>query len=136
MYAQFKVFDQSGKILFQAETQNGQFDVLTQRDVNPRHPNTGLDYVPDQWQVWAFDYTIGDTSSSGGFSLTIDGQTASGLQLWDDADTPADGTIGSIQFRTAVDGTEFYVDSSIPEPATMALLGMGGLAMIGRRRNR
>ena len=74
----------------------------------------------------AFQLLTGDFSSVS----AVDNQAALQVRL------TFSGATGNFA-RTYLDNVQFNADTlgpEIPEPATMALLGMGGLLMIGRRR--
>ena len=45
-----------------------------------------------------------------------------------------DGSDANVRLNCLIAGAEYDVDIDVPEPASLALLGMGGLALLRRRR--
>ncbi|MBT3198705.1 MAG: PEP-CTERM sorting domain-containing protein [Phycisphaerales bacterium] len=71
--------------------------------------------------------------------LSADG----GIRYWDDSSSSwsviTNGTAGqdySLDYRTQGDLAGFTVLTAVPEPATMSLLALGGIAIIRRRRRK
>ena len=92
---------------------------------------TGLTYTPNQWVKAEMDYVLGETS----FLLTIDGASVTtGLYNSHPGNkgVAALRLFGNPAFETYLDAT------TVPEPATLGLLGVGalGLAVCRRRRRR
>ncbi|MCF7849147.1 MAG: PEP-CTERM sorting domain-containing protein [Kiritimatiellales bacterium] len=89
-------------------------------------PNTGLNYTPGEWFKLEMDYVIGESV----YDLTIDGVTASDLDLY--GDLPAGESLAKLRFFGNV-GDLTYVDA-VPEPNTVMLVVMGLAGLISRRR--
>ncbi len=86
----------------------------------------------DQWMNISGSWTIGTTN----FSLTVDGVTEAATCFA----YPYPGTQGATPIshwhvRAATSGSRSYVDGWVPEPATLAVLALGGIAALLRRRH-
>ncbi|MEM6391466.1 MAG: PEP-CTERM sorting domain-containing protein [Planctomycetota bacterium] len=77
-----------------------------------------IDSDPDVWTTFNFTTTVGP-DASGGVTLQL-GAT--------NGDTP-----GTIMYY---DNLSVTVDSLIPEPTSLLLMGLGGLTIVGRRRKK
>jgi hypothetical protein len=86
--------------------------------------DTGLDYTPDTWQEWVLTYAIGSST----FNVSVGGQNAFGLSSFSSGNVTA---LGFLNGNNTTAGL-FFVD--IPEPATAALVCLGGLTFLARRR--
>ncbi|MEM6550671.1 MAG: PEP-CTERM sorting domain-containing protein [Planctomycetota bacterium] len=73
---------------------------------------------PDVWTTFNFSTVVGP-DSSGGITLQLGA-------------TNGPGTPTTMYY----DNVSVTVDSLIPEPTSMILMGLGGLAMVGRRRKK
>lgn len=87
-----------------------------------------LTLLTDDWNVVEIDYVLGSdtvTATLNGVEQTKTNISATRIELASIAWEHAGGSgIGS----------HFLVDNSIPEPATISLLALGGLMMLRRRR--
>jgi len=77
--------------------------------------------------TWAAPGLFVDTA----LDLTINGDNSHPLSVYATSEAMAAGTYNFGLFPT---GTNFYVIGATPEPATLALLGLGGLALRRRRK--
>ncbi len=98
--------------------------------------DTGLSYTQDTWELWEFDYTIGDAT----FDLTVAGNQVIGLSIqW-----PAlvNKTFAVVNIHTSANTGTVYFDEyrayGIPEPSSIALLfsGMVGLLAYAWRKRK
>lgn len=89
--------------------------------------DTGLDVEFEQWQKWEVAYDL----DAGTYEITLDGVSSGPLNglLTELTD------IGRVRFAHASSDSHYYLDA-IPEPASMALMGCGGLLCLVRRRRR
>jgi hypothetical protein len=98
---------------------------------------------PDYWEVLA-NYPLGDAvhdwhtyvvlrDTAGNWTLTMDGNTMSPSFMNPDLSYTDFSYIGSFLYRdqSALDYVEVKV---VPEPATLLLLGFGGLSLLRKRR--
>ena len=85
--------------------------------------DSGLTYTADVWKKLEIDWTIGSST----FDLTYDGTTVTGLATR--------GTAASMD-RIRLSGNGLSHFDAVPEPATMSLLGIGGLLALVRRRRK
>lgn len=76
-----------------------------------------------------------DTTTGGISNVSFNGSTLSGFSstAFTDAATAYVGVMSNNSGRTEFDN---FVVSSVPEPALLTLLGLGGLALLRRRTNR
>lgn len=88
--------------------------------------DSGLDYTLNAWKEFEFRWTAGADT----FTFTYDGVTSAALPVMS---TDISDFGGILQFGWRTTPT-YYVD--IPEPATMALLAVGGLSAIIRRKRK
>ena len=90
--------------------------------------DTGFDITYDTYQTWEVDYSF----FSNQYTLTIDG-TVLGPYTGNPAVTEANGVWfrGGDLLRAWIDDVRIV---QTPEPATMTLLGLGGLLLLKRRR--
>ena len=88
------------------------------------YSNSTLAFSADAWHAVEIDWVIGSST----FDLTVDGVTQTGLA--------SRGTAASMdEIRIGGGSMEHYYDA-VPEPATMSLLGLGGLLALVRRRRK
>jgi len=90
---------------------------------NGAFTDSGLTYTANVWKKLEIDWTIGSST----FDLTYDGTTVTGLA--------SRGTAASMD-RIRLSGNGLSHFDAVPEPATMSLLGIGGLLALVRRRRK
>jgi hypothetical protein len=81
-------------------------------------------FTANTWQHWVVDYTVGAANAT----LTIDGVSAS---------IPASHTnlVSSNGFLSIItNGTDPTYLDNVPEPASLSLLSLGGLALLRRKK--
>jgi len=78
-----------------------------------------------QWNDLVIQYTNGDASN---LSLSVNGSAFE--TLGGAINTP--GSLENLRVFASSNGTSFYLDSIVPEPASLGLLGVGGLLMLAR----
>jgi hypothetical protein len=99
------------------------------------------DRIPDDWaevddQQTAVDLVVHTWAAPGtfvdsGLDLVIDESGGRVMSVyWTTVEMPA----GTYNFGLQPAGKNFYSIIAIPEPATMMILGLGGLALLRRRR--
>jgi len=92
----------------------------------------GVTHNEGAWNVVVIRYEQGNLD--GFMSLSVNG---SAFETTDVRAAQIGASINQIAFRTSgattTSKSDFYIDA-IPEPASLALLGMGGLMMLRRRR--
>ncbi|MEM1212768.1 MAG: carbohydrate binding domain-containing protein [Planctomycetota bacterium] len=81
-------------------------------------PPLALAANPEEWTTFTFNTTLG-ADVDGGISLLLLANNG-----------PGSGT------SVFYDNVSVTVDSLIPEPTSLLLMGLGGLAMVGRRRKK
>jgi hypothetical protein len=86
--------------------------------------DTNVDYVPEQWQKWELDYTVGAST----YQLSIDDAVPTTIN----ALTP--GGLARIDFGHNGLDTYFLDGAPIPEPASLAAFSCAALALVRRRR--
>ncbi len=95
---------------------------------NPLNP-TGLVHVPNSWQKWEVDYTVGDPT----YTLTIDGNSASGLKADDNGGNGLAATVDGLWLHSGSGASVLYIDDLlidvIPEPSTVVMLLVGATAL-------
>jgi hypothetical protein len=113
-----------------------------QADNSPRWEDRGIDMKAGEWNDWTVTFNFGaDTASSydDTFDVSIyhvtSGTTSSatGLDGLESASTLSYG-FQTVEFY-AYSSSAYYVDA-VPEPATIALLGLGGLFLRNRKRSK
>lgn len=89
---------------------------------------SNMEITRNAWHDVNLDWTIGSTT----FTMTIDGVESDPLliQAGYETRTPA-----SILFQSNFGQQEDWALDSIPEPASLALLGLGGLMVLRRRKH-
>ena len=62
--------------------------------------------MPNSWQKWEVDYTVGDPT----YTLTIDGNSASGLKADDNGGNGLAATVDGLWLHSGSGASVFYVD--------------------------
>ena len=83
--------------------------------------DTGLDYIPGQWQEWEMNYVSGAST----YSLSIDGVTATGLPVVNTANV---GSFLVSNGGEASAGSNYF--DAVPEPSSLLLLGCGLIGLL------
>ncbi|MAE62637.1 MAG: hypothetical protein CMJ18_00060 [Phycisphaeraceae bacterium] len=97
---------------------------VTSTHADANGTDTGIAIIPEQWQEWAVDYDLNANT----FTVSIDGQTSPVIN----GGTAGPANIGEVLLAATF--RDFIIDAVIiPEPASMALLGLGGLMLLRRR---
>lgn len=90
--------------------------------------DTGITLVPETWQKWVVDYNFnGAGAADDTWQLSIDGVASPLIS----GGTVGPDNIGEILIAASF--RDFFIDA-VPEPASLALVGLGGLALLRRRR--
>lgn len=95
-------------------------------DNNGTYTDTGVTYIPNQWQKWVVDVDLNART----YSFSIDGGTPSAALPFFSINQSASGTF---YFNNGADSSAFLLDA-VPEPASIAMFGLAGLLLAGRRR--
>jgi len=96
-------------------------------DNDGTYTDTGVAYIPNQWQKWAFDINL-DTRT---YTFSIDGGTPSATLPFFSVNQ---STAGTFMFNNGADSSAFLLDAVVPEPASLGLTGAAGLLLAGMRR--
>jgi hypothetical protein len=98
----------------------------------------GVTYRTDVWQVWTLEYIINPGAANDQWRVTIDGVTSSFVPSISAGNGLPDGVTTTLQYlvlRGDNNGATVFVDAA-PEPASVGVLAMAGMLLIGRRRRR
>jgi hypothetical protein len=94
------------------------------------------DAVSEQWQ--SYELIVNTITKT--VSLSVDGATAVTTTYTPNSGGPFDGTPDALEIYGIVKHTDWYAIDNLrlevtPEPASLALMGLGGLILLSRRRS-
>jgi len=94
--------------------------------------DTGAPILPGQWVHYVLEFTF-NLSGDNTVQLTGNGVTGGAIPIAS-AGINQNGPIQAFAVLTPANGVEFFIASVVPEPASVALMGLGGLMLLRRRR--
>ena len=97
--------------------------------------STGVTFLKGVWQTWKVVYTLNpSTTNDDTFTVSVDGMTSAPINAGGYGNVLDPSSLRYLDFRVGDNGT-FYLDA-VPEPGSLAILGLVAAVGAGGRRLR